>query len=293
MINQFTNLKEVDFSFCKSFDDRQLQLLSPMIRSNKLRVLKLRGTQISDDGVKKLFDYDKCLKWYEAQSVAMDTNLNQIPANNQHKIGPRPSILLELLDLSETKISDKSLLAVAYTCLELKHLSLSMCTAITDDFLESVPLFLSNLNYLDVSMSSITPRGCSHLACLPALRTVDVSACPELNGQALTALVTGKHPSSDCPNDENGINDDELIMQRLGLKREKGSLSQLTAISARFAKGIDANILDTLAKFAPHLQTLDLRHYQGNDIKDGFLCQMKLSLRKLHQNGVEVAISIV
>jgi len=296
MINQFINLKEIDFSFCDNFDDRQLELLSPMMRSKKLRVLKLRGTQISDEGVIKLFAYDKCLQWCEAQwAVVADTHSEQIPTNKKHEIEPRPSVPLEVLDLSENGITNKSLLAVAYTCLELKHLSLSMCTAITDDFLESVPLFLVNLTFLDISMCSITSRGCCHLARMPALRTVDISACPELSGQALAALVTGKHPPpSICDDAVNEIlDDDQDMMQKLGLTRENGSVSQLTTIAARFAEGIDANLLDTLATCAPHLHTLDLRHYRGNDLKTGFLSPMKMSLRKLRQNGMEVAFSRV
>ena len=288
LIGQFTNLREVDFSFCDNFDDSHLKLLEPM--RCKLRMLKLRGTRISDQGVLSFFDYDKCMKLTQKQE-------SSIAATDS----PPPSLPLEVLDLSETKpcvnnssrVTDKSLLAVMYTCHELKLLSLSMCRGITDDFLESIPTYLTKLTVLDVAMTSITSRGCSYLARLPSLREVDISACEGLCGQAIIALVTGKSPI--CEEGVNVMDDDEYnIMQRVGLARGKGSASQLTSIAARYAKGIDTNILDALAVQAPKLQTLDLRHYQGNDLeigKIGVLSAVKMSLRKLKSNGVEVAFS--
>lgn len=175
-----------------------------------------------------------------------------------------------------------------YTCLDLKHLSLSMCSGITDDFLDSLPLFLTKLTTLDVSMTSITALGCCHLARLPSLREVDISACPVLSGQAINALVSGKHP---CASEVIGMNDEKRIMQNLGLIRENGSASRLTSITARFANDIDAHLLDTLDTRAPHLQTLDLQYYGGRDLKTGFLSPLKMSLRNLRQNGVDVKFS--
>ncbi|KAL7530519.1 hypothetical protein ACHAXR_003539 [Thalassiosira sp. AJA248-18] len=298
LVSQFTNLREVDFSFCDNFDDRQLELLAPM--NHELRVLKLRGTKVSDAGVMSYFQYNKCLKWCEAQKTVMgDANSIQITAANKYEIDPRPSLPLEVLDLSETKIllknkiTNKSLLAVAYTCSELKHLSLSMCSGITDDFLDSVPLFLTKLTFLDISMSSITAYGCCHLARMPTLREVNISACPALSGKSIRALVTGKPPSpTACDVDVTGIDNEQYTMEMLGLTRGRGSVSQLKYIAARFAKGVDANLLDIVATQAPHLQSLDLRHYRGNDLKTGLLSPLKMSLRKLRQKGVEVSISM-
>ena len=166
-----------------------------------------------------------------------------------------------------------------------------MCTGITDDFLESVPLFLPKLSFLDVSMSSVTSLGCCHLARLPALREVDISSCPGLSGQAIKALIEGKVGDINA----NDIDGDQYLMERMGVIRGSATVSQLRSIAARFAKGVDANVLDTLADSCtlPHLQTLDFRHYRGNEFKTGFLSPVKLSLRKLRQNGVDVAFSRV
>mmetsp|Transcript_979 Transcript_979/g.1786 ORF Transcript_979/g.1786 Transcript_979/m.1786 type:complete len:178 (-) Transcript_979:120-653(-) len=171
-----------------------------------------------------------------------------------------------------------------------------MCTGITDDFLDSVPLFLVNLTSLDLSHSSITSRGCCHLARLPSLQSVDISACTALRGRCIKALVTGRHPHifPTRDYDEFDIIDEDqfIIQQQLGLTRETGSLSQLTSIAARYANdGIDDNLLNTLAAYAPNLHTLDLRHYRGNDLKMGCLSPMKISLRKLRQNGMKVAFT--
>mmetsp|Transcript_14795 Transcript_14795/g.31866 ORF Transcript_14795/g.31866 Transcript_14795/m.31866 type:complete len:440 (-) Transcript_14795:116-1435(-) len=298
IINQFLNLKEVDFSYCANFDDYRLELLSPLI--NKLRVLKLRGTRITDGGVMKLFGYEDCLKWcdhvHQRSATTIDINMKQNLTNAKNEIKSCPSASLEVLDLSENGITNKSLLAVAYTCLELKRLSLSMCAGITDDFLDSVPLFLVNLTSLDLSHSSVTSRGCCHLARLPSLQSVDISACTALRGRCIEALITGRHPHIflACDYDEFDIIDEDqfIIQQQLGLARETESLSQLTSIGARYANGgIDDNLLNTLATYAPNLHTLDLRHYRGNDLKTGCLSPMKMSLRKLRQNGMKVAFT--
>jgi len=122
IINQFLNLKEVDFSYCANFDDRRLELLSPLMRSNNLRVLKLRGTRITDGGVMKLFGYDDCLKWcdhvQQRSATTIDTNMEQTLTNAKNEIKSRRSVSLEVLDLSENVITDKSLLAVAVSIIQ-------------------------------------------------------------------------------------------------------------------------------------------------------------------------------
>ena len=106
LFSQLSNLREVDFSHCTNFCDKHLEQLAPM--RQKLRVLKLRGTNISDDGIMFFLEYDKCLK-------AAGANLKQTNAF--------PSLPLEVLDLSKTKscgrnrISNQSLLAIA-VCIE-------------------------------------------------------------------------------------------------------------------------------------------------------------------------------
>lgn len=97
-VSQFINLQAVDFSCCDNFADCHMKMLLP-VRS-KLRVLKLRGTMITDEGVMSFFQCDTVPK------KKRDTE-------------PRPSLPLEVLDLSETKplstnnITDTALLAVA------------------------------------------------------------------------------------------------------------------------------------------------------------------------------------
>ena len=164
-----------------------------------------------------------------------------------------------------------------------------MCSGITDVFLESVPRFLTKLVILDVSMTAITFRGCCHLAKLPALRAVDISACPGLNWQTIEAIVEGKVGDADI----NDVDDDQHFMHRLDLLRKSDSVSLLTSISARFANEIDGVFLESLASRAPYLQYLDIRHHRGPDLNTGFLSPFKTSLRKLRRKGVEVAFSSI
>ena len=164
-----------------------------------------------------------------------------------------------------------------------------MCSGVTDDFLDSVAIFLSKLTFLDVSMTSITSLGCCHLARSPSLRRVDISACPGLSGQSIKALVTG----TVCDDSFDETDDNEDLMKQLNLAREEGSASQLTSIAARFAENIDTKTLDILVTRAPNLLSLDMRHYRGNDLKTGLFSPLKMALRNLRHNGVDVAISRV
>ena len=99
LFSQFSNLREINFSYCTSFDDNHLKQLAPM--RQKLRVVKLGGTNISDDGIASFFEYDKCLTAIDRRSYSF------------------PSLPLEVLDISKTKpcgrsrITNQSLLAIA------------------------------------------------------------------------------------------------------------------------------------------------------------------------------------
>ncbi|KAL7442395.1 hypothetical protein ACHAXM_008392 [Skeletonema potamos] len=253
IINRYTNLCDVDFSNVQGFADRHMQLLLPI--RQKLRSLKLRGTKVTDRSIGSFFS--SC---------------------SRGKILP-----LDILDLSKTTISYKSAVTVAICCPDLKSLKLSMCQGITDDFMKCVSTHLTKLQALDVSMCPITARGCRSLSCVMSLREVDVSACPELNAHAIRALVTGK---IEC--DKGAPENVELLHETEWLQR-KDNASQLMSICAQYIKEMDANLLDVVALYAPHLKRLDLRHCQSINSAD--LSPLKLSLRKLQQNGVQVAFS--
>ncbi len=57
ILQRFDNLQEVDFSGCRNFGNSHLERMEPM--RNKLRVLRLKDTQVTDAGVMKFFEYDK------------------------------------------------------------------------------------------------------------------------------------------------------------------------------------------------------------------------------------------
>lgn len=162
-----------------------------------------------------------------------------------------------------------------------------MCAGIGDHFLDTMASFLTKLSVLDLSMTGITSIGCSYLARMPALREVDISGCDKLSGDAIKALVEGR--IGDGSDTDEKMYNDQNTMEHLGLIKEDGSASQLTFIAARFAEGVDANVLETVARKAPNLKVLDLRHHRGHDAKAEYKSPLKLSLRKLRQRGVKVA----
>jgi hypothetical protein len=253
IINRYTNLCDVDFSNVREFADRHMQLLLPI--REKLQSLKLRGTKITDRSIGSFFG----------------------PCSRGKNIP------LAVLDLSGTTISYKSAVTVAICCPDLKSLKLSMCQGITDAFMECVSTYLMKLQTLDVSMCPITAKGCCSLSRSQSLREVDISACAELNAYAIRALVTGQ---SEC---DKRAPDSADILDETELLWRKDNVSHLISISAQYVKELDANLLDVMAVYAPHLRRLDLRHYQ--DIDNAGLSPLKLSLRKLQQNGVQVAFS--
>mmetsp|Transcript_31531 Transcript_31531/g.65899 ORF Transcript_31531/g.65899 Transcript_31531/m.65899 type:complete len:217 (-) Transcript_31531:169-819(-) len=177
------------------------------------------------------------------------------------------------------------LLDMQYACPHLKVLRLSGCKGITDEFLDSIPVFLRHLHTLDLSMCSITSRGCRALSHSPSLRNVNISACLGTNGEAIQDLVTGNFSVTDI-----GENDGQEGIQ-LQLMKGRHSKSKLTSIVAQFATGIKATSLKTIITHAPNLKMLDIRHYQGGNLMDSDTA--KTYLRELKCKEVDVEYSTV
>lgn len=170
-----------------------------------------------------------------------------------------------------------------------------MCKGITDTFIDQLPEFFSKIQTLDLSMTSITSRGCFHLASLTSLQNLNISSISELDGRGIIALVTGKHQSkiSDAegePGDKQQLSADEESF-RIQYTIDRGRVSQLTTISAQFATDVNDLLFETLATQVPHLRNLDLRNCTGFDANGGIPSSLKQSLRLLTTNGVKVAFS--
>lgn len=252
LLRRYPNLSDVDFSN----NSGPVTLVHSMRR--KLKTLKLRGTKVRDQQMLKFFDrfFDRSLYW---------------------------NLPLEMIDLSGTMISDFTAFAIAHCCPQLKILKLSMCRGITDRFIESIPKLCPRLEILDVSMCSITTKGCRSLFYAQALREVDISACPGLNGHAIQGLITGETiDDNDGSNDVNCLDAPEV-------QRKRDSVSRLVSISAQYMSDMDSSTLELIAVHAPQLRRLDLRQNQVSSNTD--LSLLKLGLHRLRQNGVQVAIS--
>jgi hypothetical protein len=183
-------------------------------------------------------------------------------------------------------------------CPNLKSLLLSMCRKINDDIMDILASNLKNLQLLDVSMCSITPRGCCHLARLSTLRMVDISSVSCIDGQAIHSLVTGYCPpkynifGDDFSDDEYGTAKADLSADYQASHGKVATVSNLVAIAAQFAtSGVDERLFETLIIHAPRLKYLDLRNYLGEDINTRSLSPVKLSVRKLIKNGTSIAFS--
>ncbi len=255
LLLRYPNLSDVDFSN----NSGPVPLLHSIpVRDSmrgKLKTLKLRGTKVRDQHMLKFFD--SSLYW---------------------------NLPLEMIDLSGTMITDFTAFAIAHCCPQLKILKLSMCRRITDRFIEYIPKLCPKLEILDVSMcSSITANGCRSLFYAQALREVDISACPGLNGRAIQGLIMGEIiDDKDESNDVNCLDAPEV-------QRRDGVTSRLVSISAQHMTDMDSSVLDLIAVHAPQLRRLDLRHNQVSSNTD--LSLLKLGLRRLRQNGVQVAFS--
>ena len=255
LLLRYPNLTDVDFSN----NSGPVPLLHSIpVRDSmrgKLKTLQLRGTKVRDQQMLKFFDTS--LYW---------------------------NLPLEMIDLSGTMITDFTAFAIAHCCPQLKILKLSMCRRITDRFIEYIPKLCPKLEVLDVSMCSITSNGCRSLFYAQALREVDISACPGLNGHAIQGLITGE-----ILDDKDGSNDVNCLDAPEIQRKRDGVTSRLVSISAQYMTDMDSSVLDLIAVHAPQLRRLDLRHNQVSSNTD--LSLLKLGLRRLRQNGVQVAFS--
>lgn len=249
LLLRYPNLSDLDFSN----NSGPVPLLYSM--RGKLKTLKLRGTKVRDKYMLKFFD---------------DSQYLNLP--------------LEMIDLSGTMISDLTASGIAHCCPQLKILKLSMCRRITDRFIEYIPKLCPKLEILDASMCSITANGCRSLFYAQALREVDISACPGLNGHAIQGLITGE-----IDDDKDGSNDVNCLDSPEIQRKRDGVTSRLVSISAQYMTDMDSSVFDLIAVYAPQLRRLDLRHNQVSSNTD--LSLLKSGLQRLRQNGVQVAFS--
>eukprot|EP00980_Cylindrotheca_fusiformis_P004277 scaffold918_cov126-Cylindrotheca_fusiformis.AAC.56 len=152
--SSFSNLTELDFSYCSHFGGRCLEQLIPC--SKNLRQLLLRGTRV----------HDMALVYY----------LQEV----HRKFG---GCSLETLDLSAVNkensflIGDEAARSISSYCPRLKSLQLGWCKKLTDEGVKSLAS-LENLTTLDLSLTSITYAAFYDLLQIvgSGLEVMDVSA---------------------------------------------------------------------------------------------------------------------
>jgi len=163
LTKRFPNLQELDLSYCDDIDRIK------GLKSLRLRILNLRGTEISDSGI-----------------VAF------LKSKNAH--------YLEHLDLSACDANSSDLITDATAellskhCRNLRVLKLGWRRQVTDSAVQ----FLSSLKHLvelNLSLTNITVRGCSLLSKCKSLEKLNLSACP-IGEMALESLLPAEGGSN-------------------------------------------------------------------------------------------------
>eukprot|EP00978_Attheya_sp_CCMP212_P021018 scaffold60871_cov48-Attheya_sp.AAC.5 len=150
VVSRFHNLTSLDFNYCSGFTDSHLLELTPLAR--QLRVLRLKGTSVTDKGISGLLGI--------TQNAAMLEELDLSAMN-------RPQSLMR---------GDKSVIAITKSCPHLKSMSLGWCTLVTPDSIVEIKR-LTQLQELDLSMcNAASLSACTILSGMPYLQVLDMSA---------------------------------------------------------------------------------------------------------------------
>lgn len=227
IVRNFPSLIHLDFSHMgDAFTDKHMLLLSPSLGT--LRVLKLRGTAVTNHGV-----------------------IGSLGFTHSYRHMYFDNLPMEVLDLSKTRTKDRhnigrlSIIAIAARCPNIKSLQLSLCREIDDEVLDCViSQKMNQLEELDLSMCNITAKGCCYLTRLPNLRAVNISSALGVSGQAIRSMLTGYCPEgidgTDSFDDDHGRNIKKEVL--VGIRRAH---SNLRVIAAQFANnGVDGQLLE-------------------------------------------------
>ncbi|MCE5318502.1 MAG: BTB/POZ domain-containing protein [Parachlamydia sp.] len=137
---------------------------------------------------------------------------------------------LQLIDLSECKVTDEGIEKLASCCLDLEKIYLNGCKNVSGSSVESIAKHCRQLKVLTLtSFKEITDHTLETVAAqCPQLQELLLNYCAKITSSALAKLATG------CP--------------------------QLRKIQLHGCTAFNDHILDKLATHCPHLQSIDLCH---------------------------------
>lgn len=231
----YFHLTSLTLNYCRSFDDEGLNRLRPL--GATLRVLRLRGTSVTDQGLEALPHFP--------QLTSLD--LSKTSRDQRHSI------------------TDRTVEILAAGCPQLRALGLGWCSAITDG---SGPHLrrLARLQRLDLSLTAVTSRCCAHIGGL-YLEHLDLSATVVCDGGVRLLArppidLPGAHSDqSDAP---TALKCDARLLCSSSSRVESAAACApscaLKVLRLRFASGITIAALQSLDFYAHRLQTLDLTH---------------------------------
>lgn len=164
---RLTSLSVVD---CQGITDQSMPHVLSTCRH--LRKLKLRGTMFTD---RLTYDTFSCIAWYCHQLTDLDL-CNQCELGNVALAAIAAKCpLLRRLDISRSRVANKSLIPVLTNCRELDFLCVHDCKRVTEKGLRHIARLCPQMTELCIAGSKATVRGVRAIALsLRKLRYVEI-----------------------------------------------------------------------------------------------------------------------
>jgi F-box/leucine-rich repeat protein 2/20 len=172
----------LSLSQCKHMKSNDLQYL---FQHQHLKILNLSFIDSVTDETFRLLP--KAVSTIVSSSSSPSLSSRPIPPPATPSIQPSP---LQILNLCKCSISDKAMESfVSFS--QLIELRLSWCTNITDQGIQFLVSYCSQLQYLDLTSCSITNKALAYLGklCQKHLKELDLSWCMEINNDGLRYLL--------------------------------------------------------------------------------------------------------
>ncbi|RHZ80776.1 hypothetical protein Glove_132g29 [Diversispora epigaea] len=121
----------------------------------------------------------------------------------QLRISQLKACKLELLCISGLKlyklISDRTIITIAYSCPNLRHLSLTGCLNITDNSVNNLLQHIHNLEYLELDQCRLITDSsiCNIANSCPKLEHLDIDTC-DASDTSICNIVLGTNVSKDA-----------------------------------------------------------------------------------------------
>ena len=177
LVSGSSGLSTVRLDFCTLVSDAGVSALR---HCSGIRVISLRGTQVTDIGL-----FELTAGCHELRDVTLrgtmvtDVGIEALAVHGK----------LHALDIAFTRVSDRGLSGVATHCPDLKAIFLEFCMRITDRGVQVLAKYCPSLVEVDLGGTCVSDAGAKSLAVSCAhLSTLDLSMCSEVTDRAKIEL---------------------------------------------------------------------------------------------------------